>query len=82
MESIKLFKGELAHLYFRDNYIGAISGESTIEILKVFMMNIMLEVNGVRLFADNILIKDVKNGISISSYKVENGELVISKGGK
>ena len=80
MLNIKLTKSEIAHLYFRDNYIGAVKDESIIEILEVFTLDFMIEVNGVRLFVEKISIKDIKDINKIkSSYEIEHGNLKVGK---
>lgn len=80
MDYIKIAKGEIAHLYFRNNYIGAVVGESTIEILELFFLDFMIEVNGVRLFVDKISIKVIADIDNItSSYEIENGNLKVGK---
>lgn len=78
MDYIKIANGEIAHLHFRGNYIGAIVGESTIEISKLFYLDFMIKVNNVSLFVDEIILKDIKDIDNIkSSYEIEYGNLKV-----
>ena len=76
---IRLATTEVARMYYNGIYIGAVVGESTIEILELFLLDFMIDVNGVRLFVDKISIKVINDIDNIISYEIENGNLKVGK---
>lgn len=78
MTMILVKKCELAHMYIKDKYVGAVgdtSLDTIIEVLDVFHMDFRIKVNNVCLFIDEIKLKDICGEI-ISSYIVDEGRLI------
>ena len=78
MTMILVEKCELAHMYIKDKYVGAVgdtSSDTIIEVVNVFTMDFRIKVNNVRLFIDKIILKNASSEI-ISSYIVDEGRLI------
>ena len=78
MTMILIKKLEMAHLYINDRYIGAVGDtkeDVTIKVLDVFSNDFRIEVNGVCLFINRIIIKEIAGDI-ISSYICKDNQLI------
>lgn len=78
MTMILVKKCELAHMYIKDKYIGAVgdvSSETIIEVLDLFTLDFRIKVNNVCLFIDKIILKKACGEI-ISTYINDEGRLI------
>lgn len=78
MTMILVRKCELAHMYIKDTYVGAVgdtSFDTIIKILDVFTTSIRIQVSNVCLFIDKIIVKNACGNV-ISSVIIDEGRLI------